>query len=93
MPPTPIFVVISHGTGNKDHAKYEKAGPCCAGIDADFGPVEKERLGVPQPLVWHSSSLAQEKEPLGLVWQPQEPVWHISKGLSVWREHPAVSGQ
>ena len=39
------------------------------GASGNFGPVEKERLGLPQPIVW------QLQEPVWQVsWQLQEPV-------------------
>ena len=73
VPPTPLCGGGRAGSGNKTTT----AG--------SFEPVEKERLGLPQPLAFCHQNLAPEKEPLGLpqplVWQLQVPVWRLSRGL------------
>ena len=55
------------------------------GASDSFEPVEKERLGLPHSLIFCHQNLSPEKEPLGLpqplVWQLQEPFWHLSRGL------------
>ena len=61
------------------------------GASSSFGPVEKETLPLPQPLVWQpfgafkafarSTGSFGRALPEPLVWQLQDPVWLVSKGL------------